>query len=213
LSGKRYAYTNAAHALKIGAWPSSGSATLLATGADQILRRSDSGGFVMYRAHPVANGLSDLSIVSTSTKTPAVSVTLEPNSTAAVSDNPFANGAKIALWLDAVTVEGSIGIGNAMAIPTSGSGSPATIASGAAFFGDYGSPVSFLITANTASRAGTAGGTDWVSDLIVGPVDGSKPLTRLAEGVAARGVRLRISTIVYGIPVGTDAGLWVMKLP
>jgi hypothetical protein len=213
LAGKRFAYTTVSRALSVASWPSLIPTMLLASGAERIERRAPNGAHVMFRKSPLAAGLRDLEIIATSTRANPTPVPIESMVDGVPGDVAFTSDSKFALWYGAVTYDGTVPVGNAMSIGVTGTGQANLLAPNASYIGTYANAMNVFIMANTHHDTDANGNDRLAADLSVRKSDGSTELQVLAQSVDARFFRIRKNTIVYRLPPGPSAGLWMRMLP
>jgi len=208
LGGGRFAYTNASGALRVASWPAMRPSTVHPFGARQLRGRSPTGEHVLFSQ--TTQAASDLFLASTSTAAMTEPLVLSSHPDAVPGDDPFSADGNFVYWYANPDAEGLLDV---FSMPTDGSQAAAMLGERGFFVRNYAAGDSVMMMVN--ARQAMLGQSQLVlADLAVRRRDGTGALLTLVPGVHATDYAILPSggQVVYHVPDGQFAGLWVRDL-
>ena len=208
LGGGRFAYTNAEGALQVASWPRMVPGTIQPFGARQLRGASPTGAHVLFSQTSAA--ISDLFLVGTSTPAADPPLVLATEPDAYPGDDAFSADGDFVYWYGNTNANG---LGEVFSARTDGTTPPRTLGHDAFFVRNYSAADAVMLMVN-ARQAMFGQSQLMIADLAVRLRDARAPIQILVSGVHATDYAIFPSgnRVVYHIPDGHLAGLWVRDL-
>lgn len=206
LDGDRFAYVTSQQELLVAEWPELLPELLVPFGVEALEGASPTGDHVLFRQNRAMTGLRDLWLVETSS--PATPRVLNALPDGYPGDDAFSEDGEWVRWFSGADVNF---IGDVLARPVNGAPVPVLLATRAWYVLNYADAERVLLMVNASVSMESR---RIIADLATRRSDGSDALQILVPRVDPASFHLFPDRrrVVYRVPEGAPAGLWVKSL-